>query len=209
MPLSEDAALGFAMTTKSQAGNCRCLNDSRAKRFNLFLSVALLAARRETVSPSLAMFAEFARAKTVKNSSEERFAPAKTLPKSFEDAKRRSDENCARGARTQAMTSSPALRAESRASFCSAVVEYLAATTGCHARAKTMRSLAAQLAWLKCSLHDARNPNFGNAFRITRPSRGQHETVLFACGTVNSADSGCELLEACRNRLWISRPGSY
>jgi hypothetical protein len=111
-------ASGLAITTKSQSGSCCCMRkDSRASRFNRFLSTALFAARREIVNPSRGTLRAFGRASTVKKPSDERTASAKTRPNSVEVCRRWRGENPDRVGGNGAPSSRPVTASDERALF--------------------------------------------------------------------------------------------
>lgn len=141
------------MTTKSQQGNDCCMRKaSLARRFSLFRSTALLAARREIVKPSRATGRAFGRPSIVKKRSLDRAGSAKTRPNSFEVCSRCSGENPA-GVPGNVAPNPGSLRRQASATLCTPARENLATRTRGHARAKTVGTLTMQIAGLKSAFH--------------------------------------------------------
>jgi hypothetical protein len=170
------------MTTKSQQGNDGCIRkDSLARRFNLFRSTALFAARREIVKPNRACGAALGQPRIVKYRSLERAGSAKTRPNSFELCKRCSGENPAGLGGNAAPNPNP-LGRETSAAFRATAREDLATGGRGHARAESVGTLTVQIARLKSSFHD-RVPRIERVLGKTKGCRSVRKSrELYAGG---------------------------
>ncbi len=179
----------FAITTKSQQGNDCCMRKaSLARRFSLFLSTALLAARREIVNPSRAIGRAFGLPRIVKKRSLERAGSAKTRPNSFEVCRRCSGENPAGLPGNVAPNPSP-LGRQASATLCTPACENFATGARGHARAKAVGTLAMQIAGLKSAFH-ACVPGMARVLGKTKGCRSVRErrTVRGVHWSVNTAE---------------------